>query len=174
MRILFACFVAVFCAVTAQAQTIPPPVLVIDSENLYQTTEFSRQLRQGLLEEQQALAAENSRLVDSLRAEELRLTELRKTLSPEDFTKAAEEFDERVQTARRIQEEKTQDAEARLAEQRQIFFRRIRPIVGQIMVERGATLVLDENAGIFMRFNVLDITNIARERIDAELAKPSP
>ncbi|MGB1236054.1 MAG: OmpH family outer membrane protein [Planktomarina sp.] len=171
VRLLFALWL-ICVGAFASAQTIPPPVLVIDRVSLYQSSRYALQLRQDIVEKYQNQSAETRRLEHTLRAEELKLTELRKTMSPEDFAVAAQKFDDRAEAARRNAEENQRAADTELAQQERAFFLRVRPIIGQIMVERGATLVLEDSAAIFMKFNILDITDVARDRIDAELAAP--
>lgn len=172
IRLVFTVWI-VFLGAVASAQSIPPPVLVIDRDALYQSSRYALQLRQDIVDKYQKDRAETRRLEDTLRAEELKLTELRKTMSPEEFAAAAQQFDERAETARRQSEENQRQGNAELAQQERAFFNRVRPIIGQIMVERGATLVLQDSAAIFMKFNILDITDVARDRIDAELAAPN-
>lgn len=144
-------------------------VLILDPERLYAESAYGLSLRQALEDERKALEAENRRLSDDLRAQELRLTELRKTLSAEEFAAAALEFDEKVETARRAQDEKVRVADERLALQYSVFLRQARPIIVQMMIERGGTVILDGSSGIFMNLSAIDITDQAIARIDSTM-----
>lgn len=162
------------CATYAPAQVQQSQVLLLDPQRLYVESAYGLSLRQALEDDRKALEAENRRLSDNLRAEELRLTELRKTMSPQDFAAAALEFDAKVEAARQAQDEKTRKADERLAQQYTVFLRQTRPIVAQMMVERGGTIILDGSTGVFMNLSAIDITDQAIERIDAALLAKQP
>ena len=147
-------------------------ILVIDSDRVYAQSRFGQQLRNDLMVERRVLEAENERLALELRAEEMRLTEDRKTMPPQDFAALAAAFDAKVQDIRDAQRGKAIDADRKLAQQRQVFERQTRRIIERIMADRGASIVLEiSNETIFHVDATADITQEAINRIDAAFAQ---
>lgn len=148
-------------------------ILTIDPDILYQDSAYGQSIANALDAELQALAAENRRIEDALRAEELALTEARATMEPDAFLVLAQEYDEKVQRTRREQDAKESGLlEARDA-QVQVFLNDIRPILARMMVEAGATVIVDRRS-VFVSFNAIDITSDAIARIDAALSPAGP
>ena len=145
-----------------------PQVLTIDSERLFQQTRFGARAEAEIEADARELAAENREIEADLMAEERDLTERRPEMETEAFQALADDFDAKVQ---RIREE--QDAKARaLAQARdeaeQAFFQQIAGILGQIVRERGA-LVMLERRDVFLSADAIDITDEAIERINGAL-----
>ena len=168
-----ACAVAVVLASAAAppvlAQDTPSvprtQVLTIDSSRLYPGTLLGQAFLQVTQEEQRRHAIGNQELAAELRAEELELTELRDTLPREEFARLAEEFDARVETARRERDERLADITARAEQQERAFLQQVRPILGQIMAEAGA-VVLMESQSVVLAASAIDITDLAIVRIN--------
>ena len=171
MRGLAAAMVtALVLAGPASGQSVPDPaatpVLIIDSERLYQESRYGQQLRDGLDAEAAALKTENDRIVAALTEEERSLTMRRPTLTPEAFRKEAKDFDTKVQGIRRARDAKEVALQnARAAAQRD-FFGEVQTVVGQLMLERGAAVTLDQRS-VFVALQVADVTDAAIARIDA-------
>ncbi len=149
------------------AQEGSSSVILVDPDFVYANSSYARALRGTLEQDQLALGAENRRLFDALRAEELRLTELRDTLPPEDFAELVETFEAQVTEIRRVQDEKTRDLDVREATLRQVFFRRAAPILTEIRIERGASLLVTQTESVVDFDPDIDISRIAVDRIDA-------
>ncbi len=141
-------------------------ILTISSERLFPETQFGQALTAELNEERRIFVAENQRLAEVLRSEELALTERRATLSREEFAILAEEFDARVQAARSERDLGEADIEARAAAQEREFLGRVQPILAQIMSEAGAVVLIEANTA-FLRADAIDITALAIARINA-------
>ncbi|MEM1374876.1 MAG: OmpH family outer membrane protein [Pseudomonadota bacterium] len=140
-------------------------ILTIDSSQLFPGTVLGQSILNALAEERAAFAAESQEIATELRTEELALTEQRKTLPRDEFAALAAEFDTRVQAAR----EERDAGEAALVAQREqqeiAFLREVRPILGQIMEEAGAVVLIEADT-VFLRDGAIDVTAIAIARIN--------
>ncbi|MEL6608370.1 MAG: OmpH family outer membrane protein [Pseudomonadota bacterium] len=149
------------------------PILTIEAARLFPNTALGQQLASALDADRAALAQENRELEEALRTEELALTEQRATLPRADFVALAADFDSRVQETRIEQDAKQRALEARAAAQEGIFLERIQPILGQIMVEAGAAVII-ETSTTFLRDRSVDVTDLAIARINAEFPADTP
>ncbi len=143
-------------------------VLVIDLERLYATSAYADSLRAAVEVDAEALAVENERIVADLTEEERSLTERRPTMDPEVFREEAAAFDAKVNDIRRARDAKEAEINQARAEVRQNFLEDTRPLIGQIMVEMGATAVIDSRSVVVV-VRSADITSEAISRIDREL-----
>jgi Skp family chaperone for outer membrane proteins len=148
--------------------TVESPVLTIDSERLFEDSDFGRRTLEEIESLGAALAAENRRIEEDLTQEEKSLTELRQTTSPEEFRALADAFDAKVQETRRTQEAKSRDLNVKLENRRVMFLNAAAPVLEQLMREAGAAVVL-ERRSIFISSNAVDITQIAIERLNLAL-----
>ena len=144
------------------------PVVSINRELLIQRSEYGKTLIGSLAQRQSDLIVENETLATTLEREELELTELRKTLEPEEFAPLAEAFDTKVKDVRRQQDQKALDLAKQLEAARFRFFRQAEGVIAQMMQENGILFVLDE-AAIWMSQGG-DVTAAVIERLDAAYA----
>ncbi|WP_069299402.1 OmpH family outer membrane protein [Neptunicoccus sediminis] len=144
------------------------PIVSINREALIQRSDLGRHLSSVLAELQTALVSENETLAATLEQEELDLTDLRKTMSAEDFAPMAEAFDAKVKKTRREQDQKSVDLARTLESMRFRFFRQAESIIAQLMQEQGIVFVLDESA-VWMSQGG-DVTNIVIERMNSAYA----
>ena len=114
---------------------------------------------------------ENQKIVAELVAEEQSLTELRPTMSPEDFRAAADAFDQKAQEIRRERDAKEVELEDARRDVRVRFLSEVRSVVGQLMVERGGGIVLDSRS-TYVFVTSIDITQEAIARVDANFLDP--
>ena len=168
MTILRAFFVWLILALPASAQQTSPPVLIIDSERLFVETLYGQRLASELAERAAELQAENDRIVESLTLEERSLTIRRPDMDPAEFRAEAEAFDSKVQDVRRVRDAKNVDLQIATADARTQFEQRVQGIVANIMLERGAALVLEQR-NVVLSVRAANITDDAIVRIDAEL-----
>jgi Skp family chaperone for outer membrane proteins len=176
-RIVLGALIGMACAASSlNAQAIEkyhvfedtPLVVSVNREGLIQGSEFGKALINSLSEQQSALVLENETFAKDLEREELELTELRKTLSAEEFGPLAEAFDVKVKEVRRVQDEKTVALAKSLEAARFRFFRQAERLIGQLMQDNGIVFVLDEGAVWLSRGG--DVTNLVIERLDAAYA----
>ena len=149
---------------------LPPPVVVVDTERLFAESAYADRLRAAIEAEAAILRAENDDLVTALTAEERALTDRRPTMSPEAFRAEAEAFDAKVQRIRAERDAKEATLQQQRADIRVEFFDAIRPILGRLMVERGALVTLDSRS-VVVAVRAVDLTDRALAEIDAVLTR---
>lgn len=161
-------------AFPASAQQLVPPtassILVLNQDRLLQQTEFGIRIQREIEEASAILAAQNRTIEQQLTTEELSLTELRPTMSPEDFRVLADEFDLRVDGIRTAQAAKARDLQAQSEAARQRFFEETVPVLLQIVETRGASVLLDSRT-VLLSAGTVDITDVAIDTIDAALGE---
>ncbi len=145
------------------------PVLTIDSERVFGTSEIGRKITGELEAELEALVAENRQIEAELTAEEQGLTTKRSEMPPTEFRALADEFDTRVQRIRAEQDAKQRALQAKREAERQNFIDVIAPILTSIGRERGAIVIL-ERRSVVLSADSADITDEVIARINATLA----
>ena len=143
-------------------------VVVLDRDALFAGSLFGARVRRDVAAASDALVAENRRIEAMLEAEERALTERRAGMEADAFRELATEFDARVTEIRQ-----TQDAKARAIAQQgeraqQIFLEQANPVLVALAQETGALVILDRRM-VIASADQIDITALARARIDAVL-----
>ncbi len=160
-------------AVAQEAElTLPAPVLVIDPERVYAESQIGLQIRTELDALAAEVQAENDRIVQDLIAEEQDLAVRRPDMDPEVFRAEAEAFDQKAQDIRRARDAKERDLQRQVADARTQFFADLRPIVGQILIDRGGVAVMDSRS-VYLVLRSADITDDAIAALDDLAAEPS-
>ncbi len=149
---------------------VPSPILVLDQERLFEGALQAERLSEDFERRSAALAAENRRIEAELVAEELELTELRPTMEPSEFRALADAFDEKVRAIRAEQDDKVRQLQLLREQERQDFLRRVTPVLGEIVRERGAVAVLDRRT-LVISAESIDITEEVIARINAEFGE---
>ncbi|MYF87969.1 MAG: OmpH family outer membrane protein [Boseongicola sp. SB0676_bin_33] len=158
-RLLLAGLIAGACLLSGVAAAqVATPIVVIDRERLLNETRQGALLLAKLDQEAQDLAAENSRILDELTAEERELTDRRAELPPEEFRDLANAFDARVQKLRAETDEKERLL-SRAAEEARLRFSL--DVISDIARARGAFVVLDHRDVVLFA----DAVNITDEAI---------
>jgi Skp family chaperone for outer membrane proteins len=149
-------------------------ILVLDPERLFSQTELGERMTAEYQAARESLSNRNRRLEAELEAEEQALTEQRETLSPEAFRELADEFDAKVQRIRRESDTAVRNLERRWELAPVSFMRRVEPVLVELMQDAGGAVVLDARS-VLLRADVVDITDLAASRINAEIGKgPAP
>ena len=143
-------------------------VVLIDTDELFRRTLMGKRISAEFEMRARDLQVENERITMALTAEEQSLTERRPTMDPVAFRKEAVELDKRVQGIRRARDAAIASFEAERDAAPRTFLEKIRLIVGDLMLERGAVAVLDQRI-VFLSLSSADITNDAVARIDLVL-----
>jgi Skp family chaperone for outer membrane proteins len=159
--------------IPVRAQSVPKlqiesPILTIDSDRMFADSRYGQQTIRRIEALGAALAEENTRIQQDLEEEEQRLTDLRPTISPEEFRDLADAFDAKVQETRRRQEAKSRELNTSLENRRVVFLNYALPVLEQLMRETGAAVVLEQRS-VFISSNLIDITQVAIERLDMVL-----
>jgi len=174
------CILAIFFASAGQAQTESTPesqepqtvvvlqsaILTIDPDRLFAASLYGQKALADIRADSILLAAENREIEAALSDEELELTQMRTTLSPEEFRPLADAFDEKAQRIRVEQTSKANEIRSRPEIARQQFMRIAQDILVEIMKERRA-LAIFSNDAVFLVADTIDVTDIAVERINA-------
>lgn len=168
MRLLWAGLLWLALVFPASAQEIRPQVLIIDSDRLYLESDYGRRVAADLAAQAEEIQAENDRIVESLTLEERSLTLRRPEMTPEAFREESEAFDAKVQDVRRERDAKNLEFQVANAEARAEFEERVQGILANIMLERGAVLVMEQRT-VLLSIRAANITDEAIARVNAEL-----
>lgn len=179
LSIIFASWAAITCA-QQNVQSAPPfdatnqspnnvsSVLTVDLDSLFSQSLFGMRVVEEYGNQREALAVENRRIADALREEELTLAGQRAEMAVEVFVAEAEAFDEKAQAIRRAQDTKERELEQLLDDGRDRFLEVTRPILADLMAERGAVALLDRRT-LLLSFGSIDVTESAIERVNTTL-----
>jgi Skp family chaperone for outer membrane proteins len=148
------------------------PVLIIDTERVFSESQFGLRVAADVQRDSEALVAENRRIEAALTEEERGLTLRRPSMAVADFRAEADAFDERVQGIRQAQDAKQRALQDGIVTGRDQFLQAATPILGQIMQDSGAAVILDRRS-VFLGIGTIDITDQAIARINAEIGDGS-
>ena len=157
----------------AQAPPNPAPFLYINQEQILTGSKTGQALLAEEERQRDALRAEARALDQSFEAEELRLTEQRPTLPPEEFRKLSDAFDARVVQARRDQDARAEALAQEFDQRRRQFYARVAPILVTLMDRYQAKAIFDETS-VLLADQSLNITEAVIAEIDARAAEPAP
>lgn len=146
------------------------PILVLDFERAFNQSAFGRRLTREIEAAGARIAAENREIEAALTEEERRLTEMRDTMTMEEFRPLAEAFDAKVQRLRREQDAKARALSQRGDEARRAFLGAVEPVLQALMNDRGAQVILEART-VFAARDAIDITDRAIDRIDAAIGE---
>ncbi len=132
-------------------------ILVLDYETLFTRSRFGQRVMRAIEAEGRALIAENDRIEAELTAEELLLSSQRDDMEPDAFRALADAFDEKVQRIRAEQDAKARAVGQNRAVEERRFRQLVTPILGQIMRDTGAIVVLDRRNTIVW-VDAVDVT----------------
>ena len=144
----------------------PVGILVIDLDRAYNSSKYGQSIRKNFEIENRSFNKENDRILKALKEEEIKLTQDREKLSPEDFAKAAEVFDKKAVAIRTRRLEQIAIVNERFKGLKPIFFKKIQPIIKDIMREYNASIILEKNSVVWSLASI-DVTNKIVERVDA-------
>ncbi len=147
-------------------------IVTADSELIFGSTSVGQRITSNLEAQVAALAGENIRIAAELEAEELDLTEQRKSIDPAQFRELAQEFDSKVKRIRSEQDNKQRELQRLRDDERQTFVEVIGPILSGIARGHGALVVL-ERRNVLLSADSIDITQEVIEAIDAALLSDS-
>ena len=167
---IFALLISISTGVIyAQAGPLPTTaVIIIDKDRVLSETKYGQRLNAEMRRMELAQIADNTRLSRELEQEEAYLTELRATLSSDDFRSLASEFDTKVQ---RISDEQQTKNQNRIDQRRQDqlqLFAATGPVFEQLMRDTGASVILELSFALIWN-DAINMTDVAIQRIDAFL-----
>ena len=143
-------------------------LFTVDMTRLLRSSEFGKNIIAANNIARKKLQSENEELEKKLSLEEKELSELRKTLSVEEFRPKALEFDKRVSIIRAEQGKKEEILNKKVRKEETDFFKRIYPLLYEILIERGGLILVDQR-NIILWDNSVDITDDAIQAINQAL-----
>jgi Skp family chaperone for outer membrane proteins len=143
-------------------------IVLLDRERLMTDSATGRKIIELEQRAQEEVGALGRRYDTELEAEELRLTQLRPETDPELFREMAEAFDEKVTATRSSHEQKSLEVTQILSERRKKFDLALGPIVREILLSQGATVVLDARSVLYAD-PMHDITDLVIRQVDLVL-----
>lgn len=143
-------------------------IVTIDRFRLFSETAYGRRVVAAVEVERARLAQETRAAEADLAQEEKLLTDQRGTLEPKDFRILADAFDKKVSALRAEGQAREEEFVSVLEREQSAFFERIGPILGELVRELGAVVIIDRRAVLLTARNI-DITEMAIRRIDEEL-----
>ena len=141
------------------------------------TIDMSKLLKQTLIGKKiiaedniarQNLQSENDELEENLLFEEKELSDMRKTLTLDEFRIKAQEFDKKVTIIRTEQGQKEQYLIAENRKNENDFFKKIYPLLYGLLSEKGGLILLDQRNAVLWDSSV-DLTKDAINLIDRVL-----
>ncbi|GLT09790.1 hypothetical protein GCM10007928_20220 [Sulfitobacter porphyrae] len=147
-------------AAAPERGSVVSPVLTIDSERVFQQSDFGKRVAAEEREKLSALESENREIEAQLETEERALTEKRAQMTPEAFRVLADAFDAKVQETRTAQDAKFRELSAQFDVERGKFQQAAAPVFEQLMREAGAAVIL-ERRSVFASATVIEITEEA-------------
>lgn len=162
----------VLLAGAAQAQDAKAPLLTLDQDRFFLESDFGKAAVERERAQSAVLEQENKRIEAELVAEEQALTDLRMTLSAEEFSSRAAAFDAKVERIRSEQDAKARQLIERRESERNEFLRSAAPILGELLGEHGAVAILEEGL-VIVSLSAIDVTDEAIAKLNAALAKPA-
>ena len=145
-------------------------VLTLDQERLFLGSAYGARVMREIEAASKALAAQNREIEAQLAAEEKDLTSRRPALAAAEFRPLADAFDAKVVEIRRVQDEKLAKLNGRRDLERQAFYQAAAPVLGDLVREAGAVVILDARA-VFLSADRIDITDEAIVRVDQLLGE---
>ena len=143
-------------------------VFTVDMGKLFRSSDFGRKIISTNNIARQELQKENEELESLLLSEEKELSEQRKTLSSDEFRPKALAFDEKVSIIRTEQAKKEENLKNKVRKEEAEFYKRIYPLLYEILLDRGGLVLVDQRNVILWDTNV-DITDDAIRLINQVL-----
>ena len=135
-------------------------LFTVDMSKLLRSSDFGKNIIAVNNAARQNLQNENNNLEEKLLIEEKELSELRKTISIDEFRPKALEFDKKVTIIRKGQREKEENLNKKVRREETDFFKKIYPILYELMIERGGLVLIDQRNAILWD-NSVDLTDDA-------------
>ena len=149
------------------------PILALEKSSLY-TVDLGKLLKQTVSGKniisvnnslRQSLQNENESLEAELLLEEKNLSELRSSLSADEFRPKAIAFDQKVTIIRSEQAQKEEDLLRNIRKKESDFYKNIYPLLYRLLSEHGGLILIDQR-NLVLWDSSIDITEEAIEMID--------
>ena len=145
-------------------------LFTVDMGKLFRFSDFGKQIISKNNKDRQELQNENEELESLLLLEEKDLSEQRKILSSDEFRPKALAFDEKVSVIRAEQGKKEEDLKNKVREEEAEFYKRVYPILYELLLDRGGLILIDQRS-VILWDSAVDITDEAILLINQKLVK---
>lgn len=135
-------------------------LFTVDMSKLLRSSDFGKNIIAVNNAARQNLQNENNNLEEKLLIEEKELSELRKTISIDEFRPKALEFDKKVTIIRKGQREKEENLNKKVRREESDFFKKVYPILYELLIERGGLVLIDQRNAVLWD-NSVDLTDDA-------------
>lgn len=161
-------------AAPAAAPAPQSMILIVDMERLGAESAAGKSGAQQLQSKAQSVQARAKQLSDSLNAEveAVRRQQQTNAMAPEALQAKERELNQKQNTYRQEIANREQDLQRSQAYVREQIFGAVGPIIGQVMRERGASVVLAREAALSFN-SALDVTADVIRRLDTALPRVS-
>jgi len=166
---LFFSIFATVSSVFAQS-SIGTSIAVIDVQYLMSDSKSAKSVQEQLKSKRDELQSEFLALEKDLRDEQKIIAEKKASLSPEEFKKQRDLFEQKLLESRKIVQRKKHALDLGVKESVQKIEKEISKIVQAIATEKGYDLVLTRN-NVFIGSKELDISEDVMARLNENLSK---
>jgi len=135
-------------------------LFTVDMTKLLRYSDYGKNIIAANNIARKKLQNENEKLEKKLLLEEKELSELRTTISIDEFRPKALEFDKKVTIIRKGQREKEENLNKKVRREEADFFKKIYPILYGLLIERGGLVLIDQRNAILWD-NSVDLTDDA-------------
>ena len=135
-------------------------LFTVDMTKLLRYSDFGKNIIAANNIARKKLQSENKKLEKKLLLEEKELSELRTIISIDEFRPKALEFDKKVTIIRKGQREKEENLNKKVRREEADFFKKIYPILYELLIERGGLVLIDQRNAILWD-NSVDLTDDA-------------
>ena len=150
----------------------PAAILLVDGQDILRDSLAAKDIRRQIDSFRTRFQNEITKQEEQLKKERDELQRQRAVLSPEAFSDKRRAFEEKVANMQRGIQERSQRIEQALGGALETLKRSLAPIFADIMKERSANLLLDENQ-ILAGASDMDVTKEAIRRLDQVLPRVS-
>lgn len=153
-------------AQSAFPTVFPAPVLLLDRDSLFSNSKLGQTILATETATRRELSVASRDIKTSFENEESRLTDLRSTITSEEFQLLSDDFDQRVQAMREEQLAEDIALQQQNEQNRRRFFSISAPYMSQIMQKYQASAILDIRT-VLLFDKDMDITAEAIALLDA-------
>ena len=164
-------FPFVYCAYGQTNQLARSSILVLSQDDLFKRSTPGRALLELFEEKQETLFSEASSIEQAFILEEQMLTEQRLVLSTNDFQILADEFDLKVENMRKSRTNKDKKLQQDFIKWKKNFVQIALPIVRNIMLQYGASVVIDTTNRGLIYDQKINVTEIIIKKLNEEFLR---
>jgi len=168
-------FLITFClaagaVAAAQAQTPNAQIVIVDFDRVSRESLVGQDISAQMESNRVDLESHARNIQQQLGAEQQELQQQRSIISDEAFQQRLQQFQQRAQQQQAQLQNLTQQARQAMQQANLEVQRALRPIVRQVMEEKGANIVLDK-ALVSQHASGLDVTTEVIERLNEALSE---